>query len=376
MVEFETLSEPQREIVNLRSDRSYVIQGGAGTGKTVIALHRAKKMSGEGLKTVILVHNVPLKNYIDAEIARMEIENCIVRTFNQWVYRICKVSGFEPPTGKSKYDYDYEKIIALFEENRISVPDDCRGNVIIDESQDFPPLLLRFIRLVADTVTCLIDPNQSIHNTDTSLVDALYEIDVESARTLDVNFRSTCESAAVARIFWNESGIYPASFRHGQKPVMVSCGDDSDRTRRIAEIAAKYNFKNDNVSIGVFVNGIDEGKKMYDALSDELGRRYIQYRFIKDDDKKADSDPTKIDFAKPGVKLFTYGMIKGLDFDAIVVGDNISRAGIEDDAYINMLYMTLTRATSDIYICYKDADDDGNYFLQKLKENKELCEWR
>ena len=107
MVEFETLSEPQREIVNLRSDRSYVIQGGAGTGKTVIALHRAKKMSGEGLKTVILVHNVPLKNYIDAEIARMEIENCIVRTFNQWVYRICKVSGFEPPTGKSKYDYDY-----------------------------------------------------------------------------------------------------------------------------------------------------------------------------------------------------------------------------------------------------------------------------
>ena len=86
MIDFKDLSEPQQEIINLRSDKNYVIQGGAGTGKTVIALYRAKKMSDENRKSIILVHNIPLKKYIENAIQVLGIrENCTTWTYHVWL---------------------------------------------------------------------------------------------------------------------------------------------------------------------------------------------------------------------------------------------------------------------------------------------------
>ncbi|MCR5125144.1 MAG: DUF2075 domain-containing protein [Treponema sp.] len=390
MVEVKDLSEPQQEIINLCSDRNYVIQGGAGTGKTVIALYRAKKMSDENLMSLILVHNVPLKKYIDNVIKMLGIsENCKALTYHVWLKRIYLSSErkdvplMENPKsfGRQKDDYDFDAILDDLENCRIKITDDCNCNIIVDETQDFPPKLLRFVKRVSEisgkSVTCLIDPNQSIHNTETSLVEVLTEIKVESARTLDRNYRSTNESAEVAKLFWSHKGIFPKTSKSGQKPTMVSCSSVEEQVGKIASIAARYNFKGGakGKTIGIFVNEKEEGLKMSEALGEELGKKYIQYRLSFEDDKKEDNDPTKIDFTKPGVKIFTYDTIKGLDFDAIVIGDNINYQN--DEVYKNTLYMTLTRATSDIYICYKenDAPGDDNYFLKTLKANKELCEW-
>lgn len=390
MIDFKDLSEPQQEIINLRSDKNYVIQGGAGTGKTVIALYRAKKMSDENRKSIILVHNIPLKKYIENAIQVLGIrENCTTWTYHVWLGRIylsgkSKEVPLKKDIGngiKQKENYDFDKILDDLENKRIEISADCNCNIIIDETQDFPPKLLRFIKRVSEilgkSLTCLIDPNQSIHNTETSLVEVLTEIKVESARTLDTNYRSTKESAEVAKLFWSHKGIFPQTLKSGQKPTMVSCSSVDEQIRKIASIAARYNFKDglEGKTIGIFVNEKREGLKMYDALGDELGKKYIQYRLSVEDDRKEDDDPTKIDFTKPGVKIFTYDTIKGLDFDAIVIGDNINYQN--DEVYKNTLYMTLTRATSDIYICYKENEDskDDNYFLKTLKENKELCNW-
>lgn len=383
MVEQEKLSDPQQEIINLCSDKNYVIQGGAGTGKTVIALYRAKKMSEEGKKTIILVHNKPLQNYIENEITKLKITNCKARTYDSWLYRIYITNGKKvPAVDDNSFNYNFEQIVKDIEEDAISIPEDTLGNILIDESQDFSPLLLSFIKKVTEksgfTVTCLIDANQCIQNTETTLKNALKEIDVESARTLDTNYRSTKQSASIAKLFWSQKGVYPKSLKDGQKPTLISCETDEEKIRKIAEIATRYNFKSDieNVQIGIFVNNANEGGAIYKALCEELGKKYIQYRLSKEDDKKKDDDLTKINFAKSGIKIFTYSTIKGLDFDAIVIGDNIKNE--DDDVYKNTLYMTLTRATSDIYICYKKNENpsDDNYFIKTLKENKDLCNWQ
>jgi len=377
MIDYDKLSEPQQEIVNLRLDKNYVIQGGAGTGKTVIALYRAKKMSEEGQKSILLVHNKPLQKFIESVIESLQLKNCKAATYNAWLYRIYKTNnGKDVPYLKDdKYAYDYNQILKDFDEGNLSIPADCLGNIFIDESQDFSPLLLRFIKAVSQKngtkVTCFIDANQSIQNVETTLVEALTEIDVESARTLDTNFRSTKQSAAVAKLFWSHKGIFPESLRDGNKPTLVSCKEDDEKITKIAEIAARYNFKSDdkNVQIGVFVNSTEEGQIIYDALCDEIGKKYIQYRFSSKDDDN-------IDFSKSGIKVFKYSTIKGLDFDAIVIGDNIDNR--DDFIYKNTLYMTLTRATSDIYICYKknENEEDDNYFIKTLKENSDLCNWQ
>ena len=63
------LTEDQIRILDfLESRRRVAISGGAGTGKTVIAIEKAKRLANDGFKTLFTCYNRELSNYISSQI--------------------------------------------------------------------------------------------------------------------------------------------------------------------------------------------------------------------------------------------------------------------------------------------------------------------
>lgn len=57
------LTIEQTEIINLPTNKNFVIQGGPGTGKTVMAIYRAGQMP-RNARVLVLVYNRPLCEFI------------------------------------------------------------------------------------------------------------------------------------------------------------------------------------------------------------------------------------------------------------------------------------------------------------------------
>jgi hypothetical protein len=77
-----TLTKQQARLLRaLGNRRRALICGGAGTGKTLLALQRARELAGEGLKTLLVCYNRPLADHLKA--AALGVGNLDVMTFHQ-----------------------------------------------------------------------------------------------------------------------------------------------------------------------------------------------------------------------------------------------------------------------------------------------------
>ena len=75
----------------LRSQRRVSISGGAGTGKTVLAVEKAKRLASEGFETLLTCYNRQLADHLSNVCG--EIKNLDVMNFHQLCYSRIKVAG-------------------------------------------------------------------------------------------------------------------------------------------------------------------------------------------------------------------------------------------------------------------------------------------
>lgn len=120
---FHRMLEEQSGILNFLSEqRTAVINGAAGTGKTMIAVEKAQRHASEGEKVLFLCYNTQLKNYLSENYAH---ENIDYYTISGWA---CKLANTTSP--------NYVKMKSILEDMYIfqTFP---YMHVIIDEGQDF-----------------------------------------------------------------------------------------------------------------------------------------------------------------------------------------------------------------------------------------------
>jgi len=168
------LTNRQKSILRqLRKRKEAIIEGGAGTGKTVLALDHAQTLANQGLKVLLLCYNEKLGNKLKEE--SQGIENLHPMSFHQFCnWRIKQV----------KYDTNRN----LLAESAINYPNEDKFNVlmpdalinsydispvtydviIIDEGQDFKDeywLAIELLRDSADDTKLYIfqDGNQAIY---------------------------------------------------------------------------------------------------------------------------------------------------------------------------------------------------------------------
>lgn len=129
-------------IAALKQQRRAAIAGGAGTGKTILAVNKATELACQGLRTLLLCYNQPLADLINRSTA--SIDNLNAMSFHQlcsWFVGMAKKeSGVDflqkarqENTGKDDFDFCFPLALAEAIEF-VKVKYDA---VVIDEGQDF-----------------------------------------------------------------------------------------------------------------------------------------------------------------------------------------------------------------------------------------------
>ena len=352
------LTTPQRQIISLPTDRNYVIQGGPGTGKTVMAIFRAGQLPPTA-RVLVLVYNRPLCEFIKVGIRNSDFGNVEVNTLHSWAGDFF---GRDVPRRSPEIaDFDWNEIGSQLE----SINKKVYTHVIIDESQDCPAPLLKGLASIAENITCFIDPNQKIVSEDNSdLMKTLSTLCVAAPYPLTINFRNTKQIRDASVLFWNPSGGTPEPAQAqstGNKPKMIRCAvkpndyDYADQNRKMVAVI-KNNLEKE---IGVLVNN-NSLNPIFEELNDALKSDPTVQTLKKNGTfavqmyKTRSKNHHKIDFTIPGVKILSHGTMKGLEFDLLLLpGLNYANNNeFDPDVCRNRLYVGLSRPLSDLFIFY------------------------
>lgn len=94
--EFVVLEKSQNDILeSITRVEKVVIEGGAGTGKTVMAMDEARRLSGTGLKTLLTCFNRPLAFELERNLR--EVPNLNVWNFQAVCENSVNKVGYKPP---------------------------------------------------------------------------------------------------------------------------------------------------------------------------------------------------------------------------------------------------------------------------------------
>ena len=362
----ELSKDEQIPIVNLPLEGNFVVVGGPGTGKTILALYRAarwKSVHKDNKEEVkFLVYNRPLRQFISDAISTMELPESSVDTWYRWLFNFYReVSGQEIPS-LGPYKYDFDKIELFFQKNTSKYFD----YLILDEAQDLPPALLRILNTISKSVTVFGDSKQALDNELSKTADLTHAFGAERrVFYLSQNYRNTKEISDLAHIFYTgDSNDIPArSSIRGPKPRYIRVKD----INKSIEIIRTYSENNPSQTIGVFFH---ETKRLlkYKNIFEELGVKNIQiYK------AKALLGLNHFSFDTPGIKIMTFSSMKGLEFDAVFIPeiDDI-KFDSRDTLLLKRMYVGSTRAKKNL--TFIASSDKETIISKMLDSNPDLIE--
>jgi hypothetical protein len=291
-----TLTEAQRRAVSgLRRARRVIIYGGAGTGKTVLAIDRAKRLSADGFRVVLTCYNRPLGDALAAEFTGNGLVTAggFHHLTNRWITDV-GLAFPENPDDDWWDDPAGELLYEAFTGGGFET-----DAVIIDEGQDFDDSW--FMALEA----ALADANEGLFLVFADPHQAIYREDWEPPFAavpyeLDLNCRNTNQIAAVvAHIFGDE---LPSGGTDGPAPqfIPVETTEGIDKALR-----------------GLLHRLVNEGR-----VAPEQVVILTQYRETRDhlvDQRFAGVQLEATDRPTGGIAVETIHRYKGLEADAVIV---------------------------------------------------------
>lgn len=141
-----TLTAEQIEaFAGLRANRGGFVLGGAGTGKTVLAIARAQQLARDGFRTLLVCYNELLGSDLSARTERPP--NLVACTFHALCLREAHRSKLKVPNVKSSGWWEESAPNLLVE--ACATSDTMYDAIVIDEGQDFSPRWL-------DSLRCLL----------------------------------------------------------------------------------------------------------------------------------------------------------------------------------------------------------------------------
>jgi superfamily I DNA/RNA helicase len=314
------LDDYQYAIKELDSQRSYVIQGCAGSGKTILALWRAKELQESSKGTfLVIVYTKALRQFIDDGVRAIGID-----------------------ISKVMYQWDWE--------NRKNKPD--ADFFIIDEAQDFTITEVNYLKrkakisimLFGDSAQQLytnkdvtIDGNPRKENT-SSMPAIAVALNVP-IRDLTFNYRLP---KRIARYAEYVNSVFDKIEARCKKegtfyPVVKKCKNFDEELNWIIQKIIENNLKD----TGILLPHNYHVKKVYEYF-DNLG--------INPEAKFSHQGESvmSLDFNTSNPKILTYHSAKGLQFQSVF----LPCCETTDDFYQNALYVALTRTYERLYISH------------------------
>lgn len=307
----EELNKDQDRVLALPEGGQYLIVGGPGTGKSVVALLRALKYQDNN-DYVFLVYNRVLEKstcmLIDTQLQGTTLTKFISKMY--WDI----FNEFMPEVDRFKPDYDLviKNIKKLEYKERTQ-------HLIIDEGQDMPPKYYEALQeagyknffIVADQNQHLTADNSNIPE----LTDVLGLVR-DDVIELRVNYRNSHPIALFARHFYTDKGSPPPDLP--DRPSLETPSLYTGLTKEnIATMILREADKDDSKLIGVVV------------ATNELRDSYVN--LMRDMDITLDnahpiistysskSGTVSVDFSQGGIVVLNDKSIKGLEFDIVYI---------------------------------------------------------
>jgi hypothetical protein len=157
--QYQTLSE-------IEEMEKVIIKGGAGTGKTVLAMEEAVRRAAQGDRVLLTCFNRPLAVYLSEKL--LPIQNVTVRTFHSLCAEIIEKAGLSVPETVSEQEKFQEIYPELFRKGLEILKKVRFDIIIIDEGQDFRPAWIAALNAALDPkgknmVRVFYDSNQKIY---------------------------------------------------------------------------------------------------------------------------------------------------------------------------------------------------------------------
>lgn len=198
------------------------ICGGAGTGKTVLALEKARRFAAAGHRTLLTCYNRPLADHLRRCAGDSPL---VVKTFLQLCYELGQRAGLDlpdpagPPPPREYFESGLPNALyaAL-----TRLPDERFDAIVVDEGQDFRPTWWTPLQFVLADPDCGIlyvfdDDNQRIYTEASGIPQDL------PVFPLTRNLRNTRTIHAVARSFY--SGTLQPAGPEGRPVEYVAAAD-------------------------------------------------------------------------------------------------------------------------------------------------------
>lgn len=183
----EQLTQDQFVVLNfLNGKKRAVVTGGAGTGKTLLAMELATRRASEGISTLYMCFNRNLADWVKSQIGK--VNNLEVMTFDETVRHFAKLAkiSWSPPANFEERLDSYLPTTLLTATERT---DQRFEAIVIDEGQDFRELWWVGIEDMLDengNMYVFYDDNQAIYTSPQDL-----PIDIDLSLPLYTNCRNT-----------------------------------------------------------------------------------------------------------------------------------------------------------------------------------------
>jgi hypothetical protein len=188
---FEATELQLRVLDQLRRVRRAEIRGGAGTGKTILAAEKARRLAREGFRTLLVCYNSPLARVLaDSTRGAADATGLLdVRTFHQLAEDLGREAGIlgpKPnPITQNWFDHDLPNAL----DEAIEVLGPRYHAIVVDEGQDFDADWLLTLEALLfepkeDVLYVFHDPAQAIYRDD-----VVADLRLQPA-DLDVNCRN------------------------------------------------------------------------------------------------------------------------------------------------------------------------------------------
>jgi superfamily I DNA/RNA helicase len=200
-----SLTPDQRRVVNLDRKSHHLVCGPAGSGKTLLALHRARHLLDQGVPKDdlrVLVYTKVLRHYIGSGAEALGVPEDITQSFFSWVFTVAKHWGVRLPYAK---DFDQRFALALktlLEYVEEEQPEPILEVALVDEGQDLTSEAYRLLTRCARHVTVFADEAQRLYENGVGLADAIQVLGLSSqSANLLRNLRNSQKVARVAATF-------------------------------------------------------------------------------------------------------------------------------------------------------------------------------
>lgn len=324
--------------------RRAAISGGAGTGKTLLAMHKAQELASIGKRTLLVCYNSPLADHLK-DVAGQDLKDflepmgfhelCAWRIRN--VYSLMGID-LEKEAKQNYPDEDRFHVqlpyaLALSKEY---LPDDLYDAIVVDEGQDFgADYWMALEMLLKDEMESYFyvfyDPNQALYQSADYITEIMHG---DYPFPLTSNCRNTMHIHNAAYRFYKGGQIEPPKIE-GEPIQIISQESITDQRKQIhaliADLVGKQGVEPKEIVILIAGQKLD---KYFSLLRDSTLPQGVKYSL------RQHRIPNTI-------LVESVGRFKGLEASIIILW-GVDDFDLEEDK--ETLYVAFSRAKSRVFI--------------------------